>query len=190
MDLSLPSLPPRERPKHIIAYAQTSRSALLKVLALLRWKKQADVWRYERPRASGSSGSISLSANQVPSATRPQDHESSELVGPVTEALRLTSWADDQHEHIIRLREHLRAVLDQVTNLRLGDPDLDTALDVLGSGSYTRLPRVVTRPYEAEHFDDPAEVLKTIEEMNRGLQYRLAVAELLPDGLQVSEIRE
>lgn len=110
-------------------------------------------------------------------------------MGPVTEALRLTSWADDQHEHIIRLREHLRTVLDQVTNLRLQEPDLATALDVLGSGSYTRLPRVVTRPYQDERLDEPSEVLKTIEEMDKGLKYRLAVAEVMPTGLSVVDIR-
>lgn len=32
-----------DRPKAIIAYAQESRMTLLKLLALLRWKEQADV---------------------------------------------------------------------------------------------------------------------------------------------------
>jgi hypothetical protein len=38
-----PGDPTVDRPKAIIAYAQESRMALLKLLALLRWKDQADV---------------------------------------------------------------------------------------------------------------------------------------------------
>lgn len=52
----LPETQLAERPKAIIAYAQESRMALLKLVALLRWKEQADVPKTIRTTKDGNGG--------------------------------------------------------------------------------------------------------------------------------------
>lgn len=189
---TLPSLPPKERPQHIIAQSQSSRAALLKTLVLLRWKRQADVWRYEDVPIPGSGqigGSIG-SGGSTASMNRDTKGKSKELVAPVTEAQRLASWADDQHEHVVRLRNHLKVIVDQVAGLRARNPDIETALDVLTTGEYSTLPKIIYEPHRNLHENDPTVVAETIKSMNRGIQYRLAINELIPPEMEVVDVRD
>lgn len=55
-DNSLPRSTPRQKPRHVIDYAKHTRQAVLKYLAVLRWKTAVDV-----PLAPASSASSSSS---------------------------------------------------------------------------------------------------------------------------------
>lgn len=59
--LSLPPLNPRQKPRHVIDYAKTTRQNVLKYLAILRWKAAVDT----PASAAGPSGATQVSTSHV-----------------------------------------------------------------------------------------------------------------------------
>lgn len=141
---SLPPLPIKQKPKHIIEYAKTTRQGLLKYLAVLRWKQLVDI-----PSSPSSSSHISNSAVPLPSIPNgpaqvptprsngesPQAQQNisngkgkgkakavEERRGKVTDAKRVTHFMEHQngqHEVVIG---HLRHVARGVESLRFAFP--------------------------------------------------------------------
>lgn len=75
-DISLPISPLNEKPRHIIDFARTQRQAVLKYLAILRWKMTVDV-----PVAGPSSQPAQI-ANGYPSFPTPHSSAESNNTSP------------------------------------------------------------------------------------------------------------
>jgi mediator of RNA polymerase II transcription subunit 14 len=71
---SLPPLSPHQRPKPIIEYAKTTRQAVLKYLAVLRWKTTVDLATTSAPSVNGT-GAAGLVG---PAASFPTPHSNGE----------------------------------------------------------------------------------------------------------------
>ncbi|GAA97600.1 uncharacterized protein L969DRAFT_87695 [Mixia osmundae IAM 14324] len=76
---------------------------------------------------------------------------------------------------------------DESIAARVRKYDLTTAIDLLTTGSYRRLPKAISAYAEAEYLDDQT-VLSVMERMTRKIRYRLAVATEIPDGMRVDKL--
>jgi mediator of RNA polymerase II transcription subunit 14 len=70
------------------------------------------------------------------------------------------------------------------------NPDLLTALSLLGTGSYTRLPTSLTEPFEDRPPLSNAAVRQTLDRLNSLIRYRLRCLEYIPPELVVLEIAD
>ncbi|GHJ85111.1 hypothetical protein NliqN6_1513 [Naganishia liquefaciens] len=160
-----------DRPKAIIDYAQESRMALLKLLALLRWKEQADVPKVVRT-VKNEDGTTS-----------------EERQSDVQTAWRLEKLLDYQHEGVKRTREHLvHTVEGQLSALKMRNADIDTAADILVTGEYQRLPKMLDRNFNPDAVANTITAAAALRKMNETIAFRLAVRELMPPGLQLIKI--
>ncbi|KAJ9119422.1 hypothetical protein QFC24_005655 [Naganishia onofrii] len=160
----LPETQLAERPKAIIAYAQESRMALLKLVALLRWKEQADVPKTIRTTKAG---------NGINATERQGDLQ--------------TAW----HEGVKRTREHLAYTAnEQLSALRKRNADVDTAIDVLVTGEYQRLPKMIDHKFLPQTLGTTVSASDALKRMNEIISFRLAVHESIPSNLQLLKIRD
>ena len=134
----LPAASIRQRPRHVIEYAKTTRQAILKYLAVLRWKQQVDVPIF-------SSASTSDATPGVTSFPTPQTNGDSNTTSPaqygalsphvgkgkarmvfpdecvkgrLMDARRITQFLGHQNLQYALSIEHLRHVSQIVEGLR------------------------------------------------------------------------
>ncbi|KAJ9098285.1 hypothetical protein QFC21_004614 [Naganishia friedmannii] len=169
----LPETQLAERPKAIIAYAQESRMALLKLVALLRWKEQADVPKTIRSTKGGNGA------------------DSTERQGDLQTAWRLEKLLEFQHEGVKRTREHLAYTAnEQLSALRIRNADVDTAVDVLVTGEYQRLPKMIDHKFLPQTLGTTVSASDALKRMDEIISFRLAVHEVMPRNLQLLKIRD
>ena len=129
----LPSLEPRQKPREVIAYAKNTRQAMLKYLAVLRWKTAVDVPTVESSLANGQAGQQQQASFPTPHSSGDSsspsygagkgkgkmDEESKvSLRGKVTDAKRITEYLlyqNSQHDMTIN---HVRHSAQQIESLR------------------------------------------------------------------------
>ncbi|WWC85678.1 uncharacterized protein L201_000544 [Kwoniella dendrophila CBS 6074] len=221
----LPPLSAKQKPKHIINYATTTRQALLKYLAVLRWKTAVDV-----PSSSSSSSSASTStahqtsqqngSNQNGSTNFPTPHSNGDdtsppymislnkgkgkaypssstnvtddipIKGKVTDSRRLAQFMEHQNKQHDDAVIHLRHVTKLVESLRERNPDLLTALALLTTGDYRRLPTSITEPFIPKPPLTNSSILSILKRLNRHIRYRISCVDYLPPDLRVEGISD
>lgn len=91
-------------------------------------------------------------------------------------------WA---HEDVFSGLTQVRKILP---NARIFDADLVTAIDVLRTGTYKRLPKAIKDSTVPQEPMSDSEALDVMLQLDKVLQERLACAELAPLGLYLSKI--
>ncbi|KIR26085.1 hypothetical protein I309_05036 [Cryptococcus deuterogattii LA55] len=200
----LPQLPIRERPKPIIEYAKTTRQALLKYLAVLRWKTSVDI----ASTSAGSSVTNTAGPASFPtphSNNDPNDNspdafagkgkgkaQADELVikGKVTDAKRIAHFMEHQNQQHEVAIEHVKHVTKVVEGLRERNPDLLTALSLLSTGTYNRLPTSLVDPYLPKPALTNSAILRVLRRLNRQIRYRLRCLDYFPPELIVEDIKD
>lgn len=134
---SLPTLSAHQKPKHIIEYAKNTRQAVLKYLAVLRWKTTVDLATtvsvanngvpalgpaasLPTPHSNGESNNTSPTAYPVKGKGRLGGDAPvvEEIRGKVTDARRIQQFLEHQNaQHEIAIA-HIRHVTQGVDTLR------------------------------------------------------------------------
>nr|XP_018266491.1 uncharacterized protein I303_00466 [Kwoniella dejecticola CBS 10117]OBR88649.1 hypothetical protein I303_00466 [Kwoniella dejecticola CBS 10117] len=217
----LPPLSAKQKPKHIINYATTTRQALLKYLAVLRWKAAVDV--RSSSAAASSSSSVNHASNQIngpngnfnnfptphsngddtsPASVSSNnkgkgkaiigsgDNEDVLVKGKVTDSRRLAQFMEHQNRQHDDAVVHLQHVTKLVESLRERNPDLLTAIALLTTGTYNRLPTSITEPFIPKPPLTNSAILKLLKRLNRHIKYRLRCTEYIPPELVVEGIED
>lgn len=186
----------RQKPKQIIEYAKSTRQAVLKYLALLRWKASVDMatsppaappgaaaHSFPTPHSNGESNDTSPSS--LP-AKKPEEQQR----GKVTDARRIQQFLEHQNaQHEVAIA-HIRHVTSLVETLRERNADLLTAMSLRSAGTYTRLPSMLEESFVPRPKLKPATVLDTVEKLNQHLLYRLRCVDYLPPSLVVEKVAD
>ncbi|KAK8844610.1 hypothetical protein IAR55_006457 [Kwoniella newhampshirensis] len=209
----LPPLPTKQRPRHVIDYAKTTRQALLKYLAILRWKAAADIphvqstssstelpstntqplgpTSFPTPHSNGDSNDTSPGAFVGKGKAKAQPNDEVTIIkGKVTDAKRIQYYFQHQNSQHDSAVVHLRHVTKGIEGLRERNPDLLTAMSLLTTGTYTRLPTSLTEPYLPKPRLTNAAILKLLKRLNRQIRYRLRCLDYLPPELVVEGIHD
>ncbi|KAK4683698.1 mediator of RNA polymerase II transcription subunit 14, partial [Tremellales sp. Uapishka_1] len=212
IEQTLPPLAVRQRPRPIIEFSKATRQAILKYLAVLRWKTSVDL--------PSSSTSPALATNPlVHSITNqwPTPHSNAESNGPsppangkgkgkavaedemadeghrrgkVTDAKRIQQFLEHQNRQHEEAVGHLKFVTKIVDGMRERNPDLRTAISLLSLGSYSGLPTSLTGSFLPKSPLTHSSLLATIRELNRHLLFRLRCVDFLPPELVVESVRD
>ncbi|WVF66324.1 hypothetical protein IAT40_001064 [Kwoniella sp. CBS 6097] len=210
----LPPLSTRQRPKHIIDYAKTTRQSLLKYLAVLRWKTSVDLSSASQQtllpgqnaqQQTGLTNFPTPHSNGDPNDTSPSnlpgkgkgkavvngDGVAEEVIsGKVTDARRIAHFMEHQNKQHDDAVEHIKHVTKVVEGLRERNPDLLTALALLTTGTYSRLPTSITEPYLPKPPLTNSAVLTLLRRLNRHIRYRLRCVDYVPSELSIESIQD
>lgn len=195
----------RQKPKQIIEYAKSTRQAVLKYLALLRWKASVDTAKttppppplppllagpgtaahsFPTPHSNGESNDTSPSSLPV---KKPDEQRQQ---GKVTQARRIQQFLEHQNaQHEVAIA-HIRHVTSLVETLRERNADLLTAMSLRSAGTYTRLPTLLEESFVPRAKLKPALVLDTVEKLNEHLLYRLRCVDYLPPNVVVDKVAD
>ncbi|KAL1409660.1 mediator complex subunit [Vanrija albida] len=202
VEKTLPPLAPRQKPKHIIEYAKTTRQAVLKYLAVLRWKTSVDLVTaaaasglpagptasFPTPHSNGESNNTSPATH--PLKPKPRGADDPVAQGKVTDARRIQHFLEHQNsQHQVAI-EHIRHVTKLVETLRERNADLLTALSLQSTPTYTRLPTTLTDSFIPRPPLNPPAVLDTVERLNEHLLYRLRCVDYIPPELIVEKVAD
>jgi mediator of RNA polymerase II transcription subunit 14 len=130
---SLPPLYARQKPRHIIEYAKTTRQAVLKYLAILRWKSSVDIpssssstqalthpfpaaESFPTPHSNGESNSPGAFVGK--GKGRAMDEPVPVVRGKVTDAKRITHFMEHQNRQHEDAVAHVRHAADMIESLR------------------------------------------------------------------------
>ncbi|CAK9786479.1 hypothetical protein CC85DRAFT_270293 [Cutaneotrichosporon oleaginosum] len=205
VEKTLPPLAPRQKPKHVIEYAKTTRQAVLKYLAVLRWKMSVDLATTTQPHANGlpaaaafptphSNGeSNNTSPVAFPSKGKGRvDGTAEEPVvrGKVTDARRIQHFLEHQNQQQEAAITHIRHVTGMIDMLRERNADLLTALSLQSTGTYSRLPAQLMEDWVPRAPLQPPAVLANIERLNEHTRYRLRCVDYVPPDLVVERVAD
>nr|ODN88985.1 hypothetical protein L203_02391 [Cryptococcus depauperatus CBS 7841] len=199
----LPQVSPKDRPKHIIEFAKSTRQALLKYLAVLRWKTSVDI-------SSSTTPSINNAPPNGTSLPTPHSNISSNDTSPSVLSIKGKGKASSQdvvrgkvtdgkriEEYFVHHRtqqnlaiDHIKHVTLQVETFRERNPDLFTSLVLLSKGDYMCLPTTLTEPYIKKPPLSNSLILKILKRLNYQIQYRLRCLDYLPPELVIEDIRD
>ena len=129
-DGSLPKLEPRQRPRQVINYATNTRQAVLKYLAVLRWKTQVDVptvipaegpaqpqSAFPTPHSNGDSYSPNVGGIKG-KGKMAEDIKPTMIRGKVTDAKRVTEYLQYQNSQHDMAIGHIQHAAKQLESLR------------------------------------------------------------------------
>ncbi|WVR03276.1 hypothetical protein IAU60_000267 [Kwoniella sp. DSM 27419] len=205
----LPPLSSRQRPKHIIDYAKTTRQALIKYLAVLRWKTSVDLStsapgqasssvhqvnstgaaNFPTPHSNGSDpNDTSPAANVGKGKGKAQANGDEQVRGRVADARRIAHFMGHQNKQHEDAVEHVRHVTKVVEGLRERNPDLLTALALLASGTYHRLPTSVTEPFAPKPPLTNGSIVTLLNRLNRHIRYRLRCLDYVPPEITIDDV--
>lgn len=202
-DPRLPPLAPRQKPKHVIEYAKTTRQAVLKYLAVLRWKTSVDLATatpqanglpaaaaFPTPHSNGESNNTSPVAFPLKGKARVDSAEEPVVRGKVTDARRIQHFLEHQNQQQEAAITHIRHVAGMIDMLRERNADLLTALSLQSTGTYSRLPSQLIEDFVPRPPLKPAAVLDNIERLNEHTLYRLRCVDYVPPDLGVERIAD
>ncbi|ORY27374.1 hypothetical protein BCR39DRAFT_589263 [Naematelia encephala] len=204
------TLETHHKPKQIINYAKQTRQAVLKYLAIIRWKNAVDIHisggppishqnngpaaSFPTPQTNGESNDTSpAGVGYVGKGKgRMVDDEPKVNVarGKVTDAKRITHFMEHQNRQHELAIEHLRHTTKGIESLRFRNADLLTAISLLTLGTYPRLPTNLTEPFTPRKPLTNASVLRTLRQLDSHILYRLRCIEYLPPELEVYRIAD
>ncbi|WVQ74051.1 hypothetical protein IAR50_003633 [Cryptococcus sp. DSM 104548] len=199
---TLPRLPAKDRPKPIIEYAKTTRQALVKYLAILRWKTSVDI---PVPITPAPPLTTSVGPTSFPTPHSNEDRESSpstqgpnktkqpvenSVQGKVTDAKRIAHFLEHQNQQHELAIEHAKHVVSVVEGLRERNPDILTALSLQINGTYNPLPTSFVDPYLPKRPLTNASILKVLRKLNQQIRYRLRCLDHVPSDLVVEKIKD
>ncbi|ODO09076.1 hypothetical protein I350_02675 [Cryptococcus amylolentus CBS 6273] len=200
---TLPRLPAKDRPKPIIEYAKTTRQALVKYLAVLRWKTSVDIPAHltaAPPLTTSvgptsfptphSNGDMELSPSYQGLNKPKSDEEKKSLQGKVTDAKRIAHFLEHQNQQHELAIEHAKHVVNVVEGLRERNPDILTALSLQTNGTYNRLPTSVVDPYLPKQPLTNSSILKVLRKLNQQIRYRLRCLDHVPSDLIIEGIKD
>lgn len=101
--------------------------------------------------------------------------------------LDIMQYCNRAGEQLQGASTHLAAIAGALGSLRLRNADLLTALDVLGSGTYKRLPAMTKELYAPQKPMSREEVVKIMRDTNSTIRLRLRTKEIVP--LEMSAYR-
>nr|XP_019014394.1 uncharacterized protein I206_00476 [Kwoniella pini CBS 10737]OCF53175.1 hypothetical protein I206_00476 [Kwoniella pini CBS 10737] len=214
----LPPLSAKQKPKHIINYATTTRQALLKYLAVLRWKSAVDVPssypyassstnlpshingqngminNFPTPHSNGDDTSPASISSTNKGKGKAQatgvDNEDVLIKGKVTDSRRLAQFMEHQNKQHDDAVAHLQHVTKLVESLRERNPDLLTAIALVTTGTYQRLPTSITESFKPQPPLTNSAILSLLRKLNRQIKYRLRCIDYIPPDLVVEGIRD
>lgn len=92
------------------------------------------------------------------------------------------------HEHRVISNHHndhaLIFIFKKITTYRVRNYDIPTAIDVLTTGSYQRLPTSIKHTYVGEEKPSRAEIATALEKLDDVIRMRLLCDELVPPGMK------
>ncbi|KAL5506965.1 RGR1 [Sanghuangporus vaninii] len=100
--------------------------------------------------------------------------------GDVQKAMNITAFLLEQNRQFAECKEAITNVKDSLAPARLRNHDLLTALDVLTTGSYLRLPSQIKKFFIHLPALTNDEVKKTLAEMEERIRFRLRTNEIIP----------
>lgn len=130
---SLPPIPPRQKPRHIIEYARTTRQAILKYLAVLRWHASVDVpgiaplpspqvttvASFPTPHSLDGSNTTSPAAYPGKGKGRmPEEDEKPNIRGRIADARRIQTLMEHQNRQHDDAVAHVKHTAKIVEGLR------------------------------------------------------------------------
>nr|XP_019048596.1 hypothetical protein I302_02368 [Kwoniella bestiolae CBS 10118]OCF27526.1 hypothetical protein I302_02368 [Kwoniella bestiolae CBS 10118] len=211
----LPPLSAKQKPKHIINYATTTRQALLKYLAVLRWKNAVDLPSIPSSSSGGKGQQSGTYTNQNGITNFPTPHSNGDdtsppsilsnnkgkgkaiaageeipVKGKVSDSRRLAQFMEHQNKQHDDAVIHLKHVTKLVESLRERNPDLLTALSLLTTGTYNRLPTNIIEPFIPKPPLTNSSILSLLKKLNRHVRYRLRCVDYLPPDLVVEGISD
>lgn len=108
----------------------------------------------------------------------------------MTDAKRIAHFMEHQNQQHEVAIEHVKHVTKMVEGLRERNPDLLTALSLLSTGTYNRLPSSLVDPYLPKPVLTNSAILKVLRRLNRQIRYRLRCLDYLPPELVVEDIKD
>ncbi|BEI89208.1 uncharacterized protein CcaverHIS019_0205700 [Cutaneotrichosporon cavernicola] len=204
VEKTLPPLAPRQKPKHVIEYAKTTRQAVLKYLAVLRWKTSVDLATATQPQANGHPAAAAFPtplSNGESNDTSPVSYplkgkarvdgtaEEPVVRGKVTDARRIQHFLEHQNQQQEAAITHLRHVTGMIDMLRERNADLLTALAVQSTGTYSRLPSQLMDWIPRPPLKPPV-VLDTVGRLNDHTLYRLRCIDYVPPDMVVERVTD
>lgn len=108
----------------------------------------------------------------------------------MTDAKRIAHFMEHQNQQHEVAIEHVKHVTKVVEGLRERNPDLLTALSLLATGTYNRLPASLVDPYLPKPVLTNSAILKVLRRLNRQIRYRLRCLDYLPPELIVEDIKD
>ncbi|ORX34998.1 hypothetical protein BD324DRAFT_603832 [Kockovaella imperatae] len=216
---TLPSATTKNRPRHVIEYAKSQRQAVLKYLAVLRWKMAVDIDipgpstashphplaqhaynanshptpSFPTPHSIGESSNTSPSAEVISGKGKGRATEDDGAVmprGKVTDAKRITHFMEHQNRQHEQAIGHVQHVAKMIEALRERNPDLLTAIALLETGTYSRLPTALTESFAPLVPLTNRKILRTLRKLNRSLLYRLKCVDYVPPELIIRAVRD
>ncbi|CAE6459018.1 unnamed protein product [Rhizoctonia solani] len=98
----------------------------------------------------------------------------------VQTCLDIMQYCNRAGEQLQLSSAHLSTIANALGSLRLRNADLLTALDVLTTGTYRRLPRITTELYTPQKPMSKEDVVKVMRDTDAAIRLRLRTIELLP----------
>ncbi|KAF8608530.1 MED14-domain-containing protein [Ceratobasidium sp. AG-I] len=98
----------------------------------------------------------------------------------VQTCLDIMQYCNRAGEQLQHASAHLATIAANLGSLRLRNADLLTALDVLGSGTYRRLPTMTTELYAPQKPMTREDVVRVMRETDAAIRMRLRTKEVIP----------
>ena len=98
----------------------------------------------------------------------------------VQTCLDIMQYCNRAGEQLQHASAHLATIAANLGSLRLRNADLLTALDVLGSGTYRRLPTMTTELYAPQKPMTREDVVRVMRETDGAIRMRLRTREVIP----------
>ncbi|EIW73135.1 hypothetical protein TREMEDRAFT_37169 [Tremella mesenterica DSM 1558] len=209
VEKTLPASTARQKPKHIIEFAKTTRHAALKYLAVLRWKMNVDVPLFAPPQSSfttigpsasfptphssgesnGNGDNSSPGSYSIKGKGKLVNEEPRVIRGKVTDAKRITHLLEHQNRQHEEAVAHLKYSVAMVDSLRVRNADVLTAVALASSGTYTRLPSSLTQEFQLRKSLTNKTIVDTLQALNTHIRFRLRCIDYLPPEIKVDRVQ-
>jgi mediator of RNA polymerase II transcription subunit 14 len=108
----------------------------------------------------------------------------------VQTCLDIMQYCNRAGEQLQHASAHLATIANALGSLRLRNADLLTALDVLSTGTYRRLPKVTTELYTPQPPMSREDVVRVMRTTDAAIRLRLRTQELLPADMSSYRVGE
>lgn len=108
----------------------------------------------------------------------------------VQTCLDIMQYCNRAGEQLQLSSAHLSTIANALGSLRLRNADLLTALDVLTTGTYRRLPSITTELYTPQKPMSKEDVVKVMRDTDAAIRLRLRTVELLPTEMNSYRVGE
>lgn len=108
----------------------------------------------------------------------------------VQTCLDIMQYCNRAGEQLQNASAHLATIASALGSLRLRNADLLTALDVLSTGTYRRLPKITTELYTPQKPMSREDMVRVMRSADAAIRLRLRTVELLPTAMSSYRVGE